>query len=423
MSSLLIKDTTVLLPTGSVSGHLYVDEDKISDIGSFSLSGKKSDLVIDGSGKLLMPGFANMHTHVSLQIFRGYGEGLPLERWLKEKIWPAEEKQTPAQVRAAANLAFCEMIKSGTTCFADMCIFDPLPVFDSASKFGIRGSVSRGILNSNDDSKNSDLLDAVQNLCEYGTDLVSPSISAHAPYTCSKELLIQTKKLAKKKGLKYQIHVSETRKEVFEILDRTGKYPIEYLDSIGLLDSDSIFAHCGWLTKREISLLGKNKVNIVSCPVSNLKLATGGICQLHELDAAGANVSLGTDSVASNNSLNMFETLKFAALLQKHHYWKADVLSAKRAFEFATVNGYHALGLNGGIIKKGALADMVLLDKSANLRPVNDIYSNLVYSASPANISHVIIGGKLILKDGKFTTVDEEQIFREADNAAADLFG
>jgi 5-methylthioadenosine/S-adenosylhomocysteine deaminase len=220
--------------------------------------------------------------------------------------------------------------------------------------------------------------------------------------------------LQRKKKLKYHIHVAETRKEVFDVLKKTGKYPFEYLDSIGLMDKDSIFAHGGWLTKREISLAGKKGVSVASCPISNLKLATGGICQITELHQCGANVCLGTDSVGSNNCLNMFETTKMASLLQKHHYWKADVLPVKNVFDFATINGAKALGFNSGSIEEGKLADIVLLERLPNLWPENDLLSNIVFAANPQNVSDVIINGQIVMQDRKITTINEYDAIKAA---------
>ncbi len=417
--SILIKDSTILTPDGPIQGSILIEDNLISQISKAPIN-EKAEFVIDGKKKIIIPGLVNTHTHVSLSILRGYGENLPLQEWLDKKIWPSEKKQSPKDIEASALLSFCEMIRSGTTSFADMCIFDPKEVFESANKIGIRGIISRAAIDFGKyDSKN---ISAISSSLDYTSDLVKPSVAAHAAYTCSEELLVKTKELAIKKKIKYQIHVSETRKEVFDILKRTKKYPFEYLDSIGLMDKNSIFSHAGWLTKKEIGLAGKQDVSIASCPISNLKLATGGIAQLYELDIANANVSLGTDSAASNNSLNMFETMKLASLLQKHHYWKADIISPKKIFEFATVNGAKAIGVqNTGTIEDGKLADLVVLERGPNMYPEHDLYCNLVYSANPSNVNSVIVNGKLILKDKKFVSVDEEKILETANNLAQNL--
>lgn len=424
--SLLIKDGFVLLPSGLERANILSKKGKIVKIQKKIV--EKSEFTIDASGLIAIPGLVNSHTHISMTLFRGLGEDLPLQRWLNEKIWPFEKKQTTKQIELAAKLAICEMLHSGTTAFSDMCLFDTKPLFDIAEKIGIRGLIARGAMDFGkfDSLETKKLLKEIEKSTEYGKgtsekSLCQPGVSAHAPYTCSEEFLIATKNLAKKKKLKYQIHVSETRTEIFETLNKTGKYPYEYLDSIGLMDSDSIFAHGGWVTKREIKLAGERKLNVASCPVSNLKLATGGIAQITELGKAGVNVCLGTDSVCSNNCLNMFETMKFASLLQKHHYWKADIIPTKKIFEFGTINGARALGIDSGVLEVGKNADIVLIKPTANFIPINDIYSNLVYSSGPQNVEYVIIDGKIVMEKGEIKTIDEEVVLEEAKEIASEF--
>lgn len=396
---------------------ILIESNKIISVGSFSKS--KVDTIIDASKKLVIPGLINTHTHVAMSLFRGLGEDLSLDKWLTQKIWPLESKQSQSDIEAASNLAFCEMIRSGTTGFADMCLFDTKRVFKSASDAGLRGCISRGALDNFDLQNAKKLLSQIKSTLDYSTSTLKTSISAHAPYTCSEEFLIKTKEIARKNSLLYQIHVSETRKEVFDIQKKTGKFPYEYLDSIGLMDELSLFVHGGWLTKREITLAGKRKINFSTCPVSNLKLATGGIAQIFELDSSGANVTIGTDSVASNNSLNMFESIKFSSLLQKHHYWKADIMPSYKFLDFATKNAAKAIGFDCGEIKVGKLADLVLLDRNINLRPSNDLLSNLIYSASPANVSDVMIDGKIVLENRRITTLDEDSVIEKAESVAS----
>ena len=186
------------------------------------------------------------------------------------------------------------------------------------------------------------------------------------------------------KEKKFRMCVSRTRRDVFDFLKEKKTRPFEYLDSLGLVHGDSIFTHASWVTKREIGIVGKKKATISSCPINDLELATGGICPIVECDEACANVTFGTE-------YNMFETMKMAGLLQRHHYWKADVLSAQRIFDYATINGAKALGFNSGSIEKGKFADIVLL-KDLNQK---NILENIIYSANPSNVSEVIIDGKL----------------------------
>lgn len=407
---MLIRNATIVTQNAAreiIKADIRIDDGVIAGIGDI---GGEAD--IDASGMIAIPGLVNAHTHVAMTQLRGYGEGLPLQRWLEERIWPAEATQSREDVRISAELAFCEMIRSGTTAFAEMCIHDTEPIFEAALEAGLRGIISKGALDMGDPSK--DALSPVKPTLGYGRGMIRPSVAAHSPYTCSESLLVGSKKLADSEKLIYQIHVSETRKEVFDVLERTGKYPFEYLDSIGLMDPSSIFVHGSWLTKREISIAGKNGISLAACPVSGLKLATGGIAQIKELDVAGANVCLGTDSAASNNSLDMFQTMKLASLLQKHHYWKADAISEQKIFDFATLNGARALGTGAGSIEVGKPADIVLLEKGPNLCPGNDLMADLVYSAGPQNVRDVIIGGRIVMRDREILTLDENEVLEKA---------
>ncbi|HSB46643.1 MAG TPA: amidohydrolase [Candidatus Bilamarchaeum sp.] len=420
--SILVKGATIVTQDASrsvVRGDILVRGSRIEQVGR-NLSGE-AERVIDASGKIAIPGLVNAHTHVGMTILRGYGEDLPLHDWLHDKIWPAEARQGAEDAGIAARLAFCEMMRGGTTSFAEMCIHDPKFIFEAAGEAGMRGIVARGLLDFRTEGFTRRVLSEVEKSLGYGRGIVRPSVAAHAPYTCSEELMLKTKEIAKARGLKFQMHAGETRKEVFQVQGWTGKYPFDYLDSIGLMDRDSIFAHGGWLTKKEMALAGSRGASIASCPISNLKLATGGICQIAELDRAGANVCLGTDGAASNNSLDMFQTMKMASLLQKHHYWKADAISAQRILDFATLGGAAALGFECGSIEAGKLADIVLLERGPNMCPENSLVANLVYSAGPQNVSDVIIDGKLVMENRKILTLDEKKVMEEASKAASGI--
>ncbi|MBS3067706.1 amidohydrolase [Candidatus Micrarchaeota archaeon] len=417
--SILIKSATVI--TQNANREIINDCDILIEGSRLEAIGRrlqakgqwpKADVIIDAHGKIVLPGLINAHTHIAMTLFRGYGDGLPLQRWLQEKIWPAEAKLKPEQVYHGTLLGSCEMIRSGITSFLDMYITGVDEIAKACEETGIRASLSDAVINipGHDINRASSFAKKWKNKSTF----VTPHISAHSIYACTEEMLIKGKELADKEKLKFHIHLSETRKEIFDCLNKTKKYPIEYLDSLGLLDENTILAHASWVTKREIALAGKKKATIVNCPISNLKLATGGICPVREYYQQGANVCIGTDGPASNNSLNMFESIKLSALLQKHHYWKADVLPTQAFLDFATINGAKALGINAGSLEKGKLADVVLLDANAvNLNPKHDLVSNIVYAASPANVTDVIINGKIIMRDKKILTVNGEKIIEK----------
>lgn len=390
---MLINNASIVTGNSIIVGDILIENNRIAEIGKGLGKGE-----IDASKMIAIPGLINTHTHVAMTTLRGLGEDMELHKWLSEKIWPKEKIQSKDDIKASAKLSFLEMIKSGTTAFSEMCIHDTKEIFEAANEMGLRGVISQGAIDFGQKENIDEILKKIKHTLNYKFELVKPSVSVHATNTCSKELIQEGKKIAQKNL--FQIHVSETREEIFQVKEKYGLYPVELLSELGVLDENSLLIHCSWLTKREISML-KN-VNISSCPVSNLKLATGGIAQLNEMDSCGANVSLGTDSAASNNSLNMFETMKFASLLQKHHYWKANVISAKKIFDFATKNGAKAIKSDCGSIEVGKLADIVLIDKGPNMYPEHNIFANLVYCANPSNVRHVIINGKHILNNGYF---------------------
>lgn len=422
--STLIKNATVITQNASReiidNCDILIVDNKIEQIGrnlktqNTGLETSKPETVIDATGKIAMPGLINMHTHVAMTLLRGLGEDLPLQQWLEKKIWPAEAKLTANDVYNGSMLGICEMLHSGVTCFNDMYIKEAGQVAKACVGSGIRGHISRGMFEYLPfTTPEKEFSDSQKFIKEWKgkSELVMPVVACHSVYMCGQEFLLKAKDFADKEKLKFHMHISETRKEIFDCLEKTKRYPLDYLGDLGILDENTILAHAGWVTKREIALAGKKKTTVVNCPISNLKLATGGICQITEFDHQGANVCLGTDSAASNNSLNMFETMKMSSLLQKHHYWNAAILPTQRILDFATINGARALGINAGSIEKGKLADIILLDgRMANMLPRNDLISNIVYSASPANVADVIVNGKIVMHDRVIQTVDEENI-------------
>ncbi len=418
----LIKNATIITQNENretIKGSILIDDGMIREVSEKIES--TVDEVLEAEDMIAIPGLVNSHVHATMSILRGYGEDLPLGRWLREKIWPVEAMETAEHARASAMLAFCEMIRSGTTCFSEMCIIGAKEIKEAAEKIGMRGIIAQGLMDQVPGKSTDVELDFMKKSFFESSDLIRPSVGPHSPYTCSEELLIKAKEFSKEKRIKCQIHSSETREEVFGIMKDKNQRPLEYLDSLGLMDNDTVLSHASWVSKREIELVGGKNVSVCSCPISNLKLATGGICPLREYDSSGANVLLGTDSAASNNRLDMFETMKIGSLLQKHKYWKADALDSGRFLDFSTRNGAKALGWNCGSIEAGKLADIVLIKKGTNMIPENDLISNIVYSCGPENISDVFIEGRHVLAKGKIMTVDEDSIIREASECAQEL--
>jgi 5-methylthioadenosine/S-adenosylhomocysteine deaminase len=388
---------------------------------------EKAEFRINGKGKLAVPGLINTHTHTAMTLFRGYADDMRFWEAWPEKVWPAEKKVKPDDVYWGAMLGCLEMIRSGTTCFLDNYFF-----MDETAKAvkdsGMRANLAYGMIDLGNSAKRKKELRIgekfVKDFHGKADGRISCSFSPHAPYTCSNGLLLKAKGLSDKYGVLVQIHVSETRKEVFDSIKKCGKRPVEHLDSIGFLDNRVVAAHCVWVTKREVKILGERGVKVSYNPVSNMKLASGGVAPIPQMLESGVCVTFGTDGAVSNNSLSMLETMKVGALLQKAHLWDARVLNAQQALDFATRNGAGALGINAGNIEEGKLADIFLMDlKAPNLLPANSYLSNLVYSSNPSNISHSIIDGKLVMEEGKILAVDEEKVFEETRKAAERIKG
>jgi len=422
MMDILIKNATIITQNAkreTLKGDILVRDGVIAEVAK-GIAGK-AEFVLDGRGKLALPGLVNMHTHVAMTLLRGYGEGLPLRRWLREKIWPTEEKETAADAHAAAQLAMLEMIRGGTTAMAEMCRMGVPEIARAAREAGIRAHISLGLFDLLPGRALEGELRAMEKSIGEPDRLVQYGVAPHSPYMCSEELLRGAARFAGKRKLRLHIHVSETREEVLGIMRDKKVSPYEYLDKAGVLGGNAIAAHGSWVSKKEIALAGKRKISLVHTPASNLKLATGGICPVVEYGSAGANVCMGTDGAASNNSLDMFAEMKLTALLQKHRYWKADALPPARALDFATINGARALGIDSGRIEKGALADIVLLERGPNLTPCNDPVSNIVYAANPSNVTDVIIDGKLVMEGRRIRTLDEAAVLQRAEDAAREM--
>ncbi|HIH18411.1 TPA: amidohydrolase [Candidatus Micrarchaeota archaeon] len=425
--SLLIKNAS--LPSGKKTDVL-VEGGKISKIGSFSSNAEEK---LDASGKLLIPGLINTHTHAAMTLFRGIAEDMELAKWLSS-VRRAEMLVTPPQIRAGTDLAILEMIRSGTTCFSDM-YFHMDEVAASVLESGMRAVLGYSMVDggnaagtqqsANEKKMNSELSIAEKFVKDWhgkAEGRITSSIPPHSIYLCSGELLKKSHQLSEKYGVVLHIHLSETRKEVFDCLKANGKRPSHYLDSLRVLSRRTVAAHCVWLTKEEVKLLAGKGVSASLNPVSNMKLAGGGASPMPEMEKSGMNISLGTDGSASNNSLSMFETIKFAALLQKNARWDASVASAESVFQAATLGGARALGIPAGEIKEGKLADLVLVDAAApNMVPSHSIVANIAYAAHAGNVTDVIINGKVVMRERKVLTMDEEKIVERAQKEAERL--
>ena len=406
---------------------ILIENDSIKEIGQISSSADKE---IDGAGKIVTPGLVNTHTHLSMTLFRGYADDMKLQDWLQKKIWPLESKLNGEDCYFGALLGSAEMIRSGTTTFVDM-YFHMEDVARAVSKSGLRGFLSYGTIDLFNPVKSSAERQNVQKFHDYVKQLANPrvkfAVGPHAPYTCSEEMLQWAKDFAEKNNSILHIHVAETRREQADSHKQHGLRVVEYLEKIGALSKNMLAAHCVWLTKNEIKLLADAQVKVAHCPVSNMKLASGGVAPLPEMFEAGIPVGLGTDGAASNNSLDMFETMKVCALLHKASRWDPTILAAQKVLDLATIEGATALGADReiGSIEVGKKADIILLDaKSPNLTPIHGketIVSNLVYSASSGNVDTTIVDGRILMEGRTIKSLNMNEVYEETEKLASRL--
>ena len=420
--SILIKDSVIITQNEKrevFHGDVYIEDGRIVEVGKARV---EADFVIER--KIVMPGLINMHTHLPMTLLRGYGDDLPLEQWLSTRIWPVEAKLKEWHIKTGTRLALAEMVATGTTCCNDMYFFEDV-IAGEAKKFGMRCYAGFSIIDFDTPEMKKEMLFPE---CEKfikkwkGDELITPVVAPHSTYACSPETLDNTAEIAKKYDAFVHIHCSETRNEVYDVMEKYNVRPPEQIKKHGLLGEKTLLAHCGWITKGEVREISSAKSCVVHNPVSNMKLATGGYTPLPELFQAGASVTLGTDGAASNNKLDMFETMKFAALIHKHHRWDASIVNAQQTLDMATINAADFLGLNTGRIEEGRKADVICLDMSSpNLLPRHNIISHIVYAASGFNVSDVVINGKMVMHERRFMEIDEEKLYEEVERAKEEL--
>jgi 5-methylthioadenosine/S-adenosylhomocysteine deaminase len=386
----------------------------------------EADRVIEGEGKIAMPGLINCHTHAAMSLFRGIAEDKDLNTWLRETIWPLESKLRPEDVYYGSLLSCIEMIKSGTTCFSDMYFYEDIAA-KAVAETGLRCVLSSGIIEVGRKMLGKMLLrEAVKVAERYHGSLdgrIFVMLGPHAVYSCSPSLLKKISEEAERLNVGVHIHLAESESDSINIKEAYGKSEVELLDEAGLLKPNLLAAHCIHISDVDIALMAKRNVKVAYNPISNMKLSSG-IPRIKDLLDAGITVGLGTDGPASNNSLDMFDTMKAAALLQKAKYRDPRVLPARKVVEMATIDGAKALGLNSlvGSLEVGKKADVILADvKKPHLTPLHDIYAALVYSMRGSDVNTVIIDGKIVMKDRIVNTVDEYKVMKKAEEISQDL--
>jgi 5-methylthioadenosine/S-adenosylhomocysteine deaminase len=433
LSSLLVKNADWVItqnPKREIlhNASILVENGVISEVGK--TGAQSADSEVDARGKIALPGLINTHTHLSMTLFRGYADDMLLQDWLQKKIWPLEAKLNGEACYYGALLGLAEMIMSGTTSFVDMYFYEE-DVARAVQEAGLRGFLGYGMIDLFDKAKAKSEQEKVKKFYEHVRSLndsrVEFIVAPHAPYTCSDETLLWAKEFAEKNNVTNHIHIAETRKEQADFQNERGMRVVEYLDKIGALSDKMLAAHSAWVTKSEVSIMGKAGVSVSHCPISNMKLASGGVAPLPEMFENGVAVGLGTDGAASNNTLDMFETMKVCALLHKASRWDPTILNAQKVLDLATVDGARALRAEDriGSVQAGKRADMILVStQTPSLMPIHGketVVSDLVYSTPAANVDTTIVDGRVLMEKRLIKTLNVGQMLAKVQEIASRL--
>lgn len=422
---IVIKDALAILPQGAEDvvqeTSIYIEQDRITGIGQ-EPAGFSEDRMIDGRDKLVIPGLINCHTHSYMSFMRNVADDLSFMDWLFGTIDPIEQQMTDEDTYWGANLAIIEMMKSGTTCFNDMQM-NIHQTTRAVKESGMRAVISRGLVGSGMDEGGQMRLrqayeerDAARD-CDRLTFMLGP----HAPYTCDEAYMRIVSEEAKKNRMGIHVHLSESESEIQQIQEKYGCSPIEMADRNGLFDVPAIAAHCVQITEKDMEILKRKNVSVVTNPASNMKLGNG-FAPVPAMLEKGINVCLGTDGAASNNSLNMFHELSLLTLIHKGVERTPQCISAREGFRIATINGARALGLEKetGSLEEGKKADIAILNlNNPSLTPRNNLLAGLSYSANGSEVETVIIDGKITMKDRKILTMDESLVYKKIGDVIA----
>ena len=410
------------------NGYLGIDGDGIDYIGR-EAPRDAYDETKDMTGKLLLPGLVNGHTHTGMSLLRGLGSDLPLKEWLFDTVFPVEDRLTDEDLRIGMELSMLEMIASGTTAFTDMYMgagYTAQSVLDS----GMKANLCRPLQSFDPDEAPMTCRRMREMLALYdqwhgaGNGRITVDCSIHAEYTCTERMVRAAAEEAHKRGAGMHIHLSETAAEQQACVDKYGLTPAQWFDKLGAFDGRAYAAHCVWLTPEDRALLKDRGVVAVHCPESNLKLGSG-VADVPAMVAEGLTVALGTDGAASNNNLNMLEEIHLAALLHKGVQHDPTLLPLGEVLKMATVHGARLQGrADTGVLAVGKKADIIAVDMDRpHLTPCIDPLSNLLYAAQAADVCMTMADGQILYENGAFLTLDRDRILFEARRAAARLLG
>jgi 5-methylthioadenosine/S-adenosylhomocysteine deaminase len=393
-----------------------------------------ADEIIDCTNRIVMPGLINAHTHAPMSLLRGQGDDLQLKDWLNKFTWPREAKMSSEQIKIGAMLAIAEMIRCGVTCF-DEHYFHMDAIAKAVEQSGIRAVLGYSMIDRTKfvekpefdfEGKGKKELKISEKFIKdwnnKAEQRITVSVSPHASFTCSEQLLNAASKSSKKHDCILHIHAAETRSELAFMLNYYKLRPIQFLKKCGCINEKSVLAHGVYVSKSEIEIIARNKASVCTCPVSNLKLASGGAPPIPQYLKSKVNLCIGTDGAASNNTLSIFESMKIGALEQKNFHFDASIIRADDYLYMGTKGGAKALNINAGEIQKNKLADLIMLDiNSPNIIPFVNNAGWLVYAAGPQNVTDTMVNGKWLMRDRIICTFDEYEILKKAQKTADSL--
>ena len=403
-----------------IRGDVVIDGERIVSVGP-EYNGT-ADREIDATGDIVMPGMVNTHTHVAMSVMKGVVDDLTFPDFL-DKVFKIDSDRTDEDLDVGTKLGCMEMMLSGTTTFMDLYYSEDV-IAKATQQAGIRGVLCWCVLDQECTTQVGNPLQNCKNFYSRFKDerKIVPGVGLQGVYVCNEETCVGAKEFSDEVGAPMNFHLSETRGEVNDHKKKTGMRPAEWLSHIGVLGPRGVAAHSAWLTQREVRLMGEVGMSISSCPVSNMKLATGGVAPVPEFIQNGVNVSIGTDGNTTNNTLDMFSEMKSLGLLQKSSRWDPVVCNAQELLDFATINGAKAVGMQDSIgsIEPGKYADILILDgKAPNLRPLvpENILANIVYSGNSQNVKTVFCQGDMVVEDRKVLTLDVDDVLSRSEDA------
>lgn len=425
MATLGIVDGSVLRPDHSIERADVLIDRHSGTIERIGQDVPAADETLSASEGLVIPGLVNAHTHIAMTLLRGFADDKPVDVWLEEDIWPVEAELTDADIRVGTELGAVELIKSGTTAFADM-YFELPAIADAVERSGLRARLGHGIVTV---GKDDDAVEAeVATALELATRLdgaadgrIRTALMPHALTTVGRDPLASILPDVREAGIPLHFHANENPAFVDPIVEEHGIRPLEYADEMGWLAPGDWLAHCVHVDETEIEIMAERGVSVAHCPASNMKLASGA-APVTAMREAGVTVGIGTDGAASNNDLDVFGEMRDAAMLGKLAGEDASAVPAPTALTMATADGATAIGLPGGELVEGGVADLAVVDFTApNLNPVHDYVSHLVYAATGANVRHTVCDGQVLMRNREVLTLDEAAVRTRARDHASRL--